>query len=422
MITHKMVERAGCIVCPACLRETPTKFSICLRCKGMMMSHGRRPVEIKIEDESEDEDEMEVDESIGVEPEPTEDQKEEYKDAVDEGQQAADTADAHGFSEEEVDYGGGEDEEDVEMEADEGEEEEQPDEGPEVQDENEKKRAEYEAHLDKFPKWSHPLEVGIKTMPIENLINVDSDEGGARIFDNVVLNYIIMFMENYYKIRVHEDPEQYHKDMVGNKKGRIDLDGLCLYNPSLGDELEPPTLAQLRAFWDTKASPDPKAGDIRSWASRELNDMPTVVDVATKLEKVMAFLVEAGFTHEKLVDFKPTKEDQLDRTRRVRMQLVIRNFLQRALKGAYPDMESYTYFRGTDEHGGTCLSLPALGVILATRMNKRPMEASICANQSGVTSNGLRHCVCQEKRGTRGQIRYGQIDAKFDCNRTRHCS
>ena len=146
-------------------------------------------------------------------------------------------------------------------------------------------------------------------------------------------------------------------------------------------------MAQLRSFWDTKASPDHRSGNIVSWASRELKDMPTVVDVATKLEKVMAFLVEAGYTYEKLMDFKPTKEDQLDRDRRVRMQLVIRNFLQRALKGAFPDMESYSYFRGTDEHGGTCLSLPALGVILATRMNKRPMEASICANQSGVTLN-----------------------------------
>ena len=31
VITHKMVEKAGCIVCPACLKETPTKFSICLK-------------------------------------------------------------------------------------------------------------------------------------------------------------------------------------------------------------------------------------------------------------------------------------------------------------------------------------------------------------------------------------------------------
>ena len=124
-----------------------------------------------------------------------------------------------------------------------------------------------------------------------------------------------------------------------------------------------------------------------SWVSRELDDMPTIVDVATKMEKVIAFLVEAGYTYEKLMYFKPTKEDQIDRDRRVRMQLVNRNFLQRALKGAYPNMESYSYFRGANEHGGKCLGIPALGVILATRLNRRPMEASICATQSGVTLN-----------------------------------
>ena len=125
-----------------------------------------------------------------------------------------------------------------------------------------------------------------------------------------------------------------------------------------------------------------------SWVGRELKDMTTVVDVASKMEKIMAFLVEAGFTHEKLLNnLKPTKDDQTDRSRRVRMQLVMRNFLQRALKGAFPEMESYSYFREAEGHGETCLSLPALGVILATRQNKRPMEASVCANQNGVVLN-----------------------------------
>ena len=115
--------------------------------------------------------------------------------------------------------------------------------------------------------------------------------------------------------------------------------------------------------------------------------MPIVIDVATKMEKVMAFLVEAGYTYAKLLDFKPSAEDKMDRTRRVRMQLVIRNFLQRAFKGAFPKMETYSYFRGSDDHGETCLSIPAMGLILATRQDKRPMEASICATQSGVILN-----------------------------------
>ena len=168
---------------------------------------------------------MEVDESAEAEQEPADDKKEEYKEAVDEGQQAADSA--CGFSEEEIDYGAGD--EDVEMEAkDEGEEEEeQQDEDPEVQDDNEKKRAEYDALLEKLPKWSHPLEIGVKSMPIENLINVDPDEGAGRIFDSMVLKYIMTFMENYIQLRVHTDPETYHKNMISNKKGRLDLDGLC---------------------------------------------------------------------------------------------------------------------------------------------------------------------------------------------------
>ena len=79
----------------------------------------------------------------------------------------------------------------------------------------------------------------------------------------------------------------------------------------------------------------------------------------------------------------------MDRERRVRMQLVIRNFLQRAFKfkGAFPTMETYSYFRGSDDHGKTCLSIPAMGLILATRLDKRPMETSICATQSGVILN-----------------------------------
>ena len=39
--------------------------------------------------------------------------------------------------------------------------------------------------------------------------------------------------------------------------------------------------------------------------------MPIVIDVAVKMEKVMAFLVEAGYTYAKLLDFKPSAEDKM---------------------------------------------------------------------------------------------------------------
>ena len=144
------------------------------------------------------------------------------------------------------------------------------DDEPEAQDDDEvKKSAEYEEKLKRFPKWTHPLEFGVKTMPITNLTNVDPDEGAARIFDNLVLIYLLGFMEQYIRIRIHDDPEAYYKQMTKGEKGRIDLDGLCLYNPNSDDTLELPTPAQIRPFWEVRAKPDPKSNNIRSWASRE---------------------------------------------------------------------------------------------------------------------------------------------------------
>ena len=172
------------------------------------------------------------------------------------------------------------------------------DDEPEAQDDDEvKKSAEYEEKLKRFPKWTHPLEFGVKTMPITNLTNVDPDEGAARIFDNLVLIYLLGFMEQYIRIRVHDDPEDYFKKMTKGEKGRIDLDGLCPYNPNSGDTLDPPTPAQIRPFWEVRAKADPRCKDMILWTSREPKDMRIIIDVAVKMEKVMAFLVEAGYTY-----------------------------------------------------------------------------------------------------------------------------
>ena len=50
--------------------------------------------------------------------------------------------------------------------------------------------------------------------------------------------------------------------------------------------------------------------------------MPTVIDVALKLDEVMEFLVLAC-TPDLILHFKPTKEDKEQRTRRERMWQVI---------------------------------------------------------------------------------------------------
>ena len=147
-------------------------------------------------------------------------------------------------------------------------------------------------------------------------------------------------MKTYYPLRVNDDPEAYFKEMISNKNGRLDLDGIAPYCPGHQQELQKPTLAQIRPWWEMRAKQDEHAPEIMQWAHRELKDMPMIIDVACQLEKVLDFLVKAGFNHDLLLDFKPSKDDQLEVTRRERMQLAIRNFLQRALKGAFPDKES----------------------------------------------------------------------------------
>ena len=78
--------------------------------------------------------------------------------------------------------------------------------------------------------------------------------------------------------------------------------------------------------------------------------MPTIVNVAIELEKVMEFLVQAWLTPDSIANFKPTKEHQEQQPRRERMWGVIQNFLRRAMKGAYPDKETLILPRGELRH------------------------------------------------------------------------
>ena len=58
---------------------------------------------------------MEVDDDVEIKQEPTAEEENDYKEAVDQGQQEAEAAGSWSFDESEVDYGDEEDEQDVEM-------------------------------------------------------------------------------------------------------------------------------------------------------------------------------------------------------------------------------------------------------------------------------------------------------------------
>ena len=134
-------------------------------------------------------------------------------------------------------------------------------------------------------------------MPTEGLLNVDPDEGSARIFDNTVMNYIIRIFGEYYKHLVTNAPERYFHGMVSNREGRSDLDGICPHNPLHQDRSsnhQRPRSCARGAIGklDLIQSPSTSgSGLIREW-----DQMPTIVNVAIRLEKVMEFLVQAGFT------------------------------------------------------------------------------------------------------------------------------
>ena len=72
-----------------------------------------------------------------------------------------------------------------------------------------------------------------------------------------------------------------------------------------------------------------------SWASRELESMPMIIRTALKIEKMMEFMVEAGFHPRDLHFLTPEQEDRTQHDRRLRMWGVIQNFLRRVMKGAF---------------------------------------------------------------------------------------
>eukprot|EP00435_Cladocopium_sp_Y103_P031871 s1545_g8.t1 len=115
--------------------------------------------------------------------------------------------------------------------------------------------------------------------------------------------------------------------------------------------------------------------------------MLLMIETAFKVEKIMAFLVETGLSPKDINYYMSTVEDKADASRRARMRRIISNFIARAIKGAYPEVSTYTYFRDQDDvrdYGSSCLRLPAVGVYYMIRKRYRNLDVAIIAAQCGV--------------------------------------
>eukprot|EP00435_Cladocopium_sp_Y103_P029924 s3816_g7.t1 len=361
VLDHKEAERAGCTVCPACLLSTPVKMSTCLHCKGMMVSHGRKPFRMTKEEyeeiqstpmEMEDDDE-EVEDDVEQE-----EVKIEAEDvgALNEFEEVHKDLEGFSFNSDEVDYA--EEEEDVEME--EEVEVETTEDGRVAGDDSarerelEERRVEAEqVYNSQFPKWAQPLQIGIKKMPeaSEAVTNIDPDEVSPQILDNTLMMYVASFYESYYRYRTEQPADTRHKRTLEHESGaRFDLDKLAPVNGTDDDgELVPPTLSKMRPFFDKRAKRDPSHHDEMLLEGRPFESIMLIAETAIKVEKIMRFLVETGLSPEDIKMYLPTKEDRADQSRRTRMRRIISNFLARAIKGAYPSVTTYTYFCDIDD-------------------------------------------------------------------------
>eukprot|EP00435_Cladocopium_sp_Y103_P010589 s690_g2.t1 len=151
--------------------------------------------------------------------------------------------------------------------------------------------------------------------------------------------------------------------------------------------LRPPTTSTLRPWFDRKAKPVAVLENEMMWEDRPFDAMLLMIETALKVEKIMAFLVETGLSPKDINYYMPTVEDKADASRRARMRRIISNFIARSIKGAYPEVSTYTYFRDQDDvrdYGASCLRLPAVGVYYMIRKRYRNLDVAIVAAQCGV--------------------------------------
>eukprot|EP00435_Cladocopium_sp_Y103_P031471 s3097_g8.t1 len=378
ILERKPVTEAGCRICPLCIGETPVMLSVCLNCWGLLECHGIRPFRMNQPDDDENEAvSRELDEQIRK-------AKEEiFKAAVDEAQDqqasASETQSQFDFNPDEVDYTG--DDEDMEEEVDvdvEGEVEE------EVDVEQEQADEEARQENEKLPAWTRNLDPSVKKMPTDGLQNVDMEDGAAQIFDNSLIVKILQMFPFYYKQRFLMSPKEYYDAMIKNDIGRLDLDGICPYTgeDDEGNLLYPSDVI-IKEWFDQKAKRVPWSEE-PMFARRPFDCMKPTIDLLMKIEKMLAFLVEAGFTPDRLQFLVPMSRMQGSNEEKAQMRTVISSFLARLLKGTFPDKKHYAYFRHVDEGFEEVIHFTPLIVYLAHRMKERSDEVLITARQSGV--------------------------------------
>ena len=354
ILEKKPVTESGCRYCPHCLKETPTVFAICLECWTALESHGIKPYRIIEEEDEEETTKRQIDEEVRRHKETI------FKDVVNEAQESAAQDNDYGFDPSEVDY----DEGDEEMKEEDDDEEVAVDE----EEEEDTRATETAGEAEKIPNWAMNLDVGSRRLPAKGLINNDSSEGAAQLFDNAVLVKIMGMYKYYYKQRVMMTPEEYRAQMTTGNVGRLDLDGICPYTGDNDDgTLRRPSEEELDVMFKAKAKEEEWMQGEKMCGGRPRDMLTPVIQTLEIHEKLMESLVIADFKPEDFQFLIPMHKMKGTHEEKSEMRAKISDFLGRLLKSAFPSSTQYTYFRAGDHGFEDCIEIPAFTVYLAYR-------------------------------------------------------
>ena len=180
-------------------------------------------------------------------------------------------------------------------------------------------------------------------MPTAGLVNRYWDKIPAQIFDNGIMANIFVLFDHYYNKCVVKTAQKYCDDMISTEWGRLDRDSLCPYTGE--DErgnFEHPDQQSLKEYFDEKAKVTKYSQGAALFGGWPWDCMHAAIQTTMKIEKVMQFLVEAGYTPNAFLKPIAARAEE-----KAEMRSHISQFFSRALKGAFPEMESYHLFRSS---------------------------------------------------------------------------
>ena len=363
-------------LCPACLCETPASLSICVVCKGFLVSHGWRKrikvtvatvptaeprpqeedvkdhvkkaweeVKIDLTGEGDDDEQMQDDEDVTMKSPEQEPQPEEEND--DQASKKDDINDERRDfrKQDEVDEFLNEERE----QADENDDEET--EGGEINIEEYEAGEAHDAVVE-YPAWLKRIEFGSKVLPIEPCTIGDAQPELIKI----LLLQIGLHILRIYRIFQRNfcgNCETAWQHFQQNKKFRMDLDSKV---PYLGEdengELIEPTAQQMRELYHEVGRPEHK-DDIGE------EGFVNAYYGAIALKRLVVYTLECGYTYEDLLNVfvdeeieklskSDTSRDEMRKATNAREALDRQDTLvRRIIAGAYKVNAVY-FFRNVD--------------------------------------------------------------------------